>query len=209
MSGALIASPFAAAAGLLRRDRDRWNVLGMALVMTVLIWTFQLTGGAVPQWGGRYLLVPTLLLTTLGLVALVERADDRLPRLTVAGFSVAVTLFGAAWLQHRSHEVDDFFDDLAARPEDVIISPNGFFVREAGPAYDERRYLSVGRGADVEGAVEVVQDAGYTTFAVLTQAEEAPDLNATLLGTDVVEVLGVPLSYHRFELAPAGSSSDG
>ncbi len=199
VSGALVASPFAAVAGLVRRDRERLAILGMALLMTVLIWTFQLTGGAGPQWGGRYLLVPTLLLTTLGVIALVER-PGRAPRVAVSAFAVAVTLFGAAWLQQRSHDVEAFFDDLADRPEDVVISANGFFVREAGPAYDERRYLSIGRGADLEGAVDVVRDAGFDTFAVLAGRGDAPDLEATLVGTDVVDFLGVPLGYHRYEL---------
>lgn len=200
VSGALVASPFAAAAGLVRRHRDRLTVLAMALGMTVLIWTFQLTGGAGPQWGGRYLLVPTLLLMTMGVVAVVERPADRLPRLALAGFAVAVTIFGATWLQQRSHDVDAFFDDLADRPEDVVISTNGFLVREAGPAYEERRYLSIGRGAEVEGAAEVVRDAGFDTFAVLTGARNAPELGATFVGTDVVRFLGVPLSYHRYVL---------
>ncbi|MCO8126632.1 hypothetical protein NHL50_05385 [Acidimicrobiia bacterium EGI L10123] len=200
VSGALVASPFAAAAGLLRRKRDRATVLTMAVVMTVLIWTFQLTGGAVPQWGGRYLLVPTLLLTTCGVVAVVERDGARIPRLALVGFAVAVTVFGAAWLQQRSHDVDDFFEDLAERPEDVVISTNGFFVREAGPAYDDRLYLSIGRGADVEGAVEVVREAGFETFAVLTRATDPPVLEATPLSSDVLEFLGVPLVYHRYQL---------
>jgi 4-amino-4-deoxy-L-arabinose transferase-like glycosyltransferase len=206
VSGALVAAPFAAAAGLVRRDRDRLAVLGMAVVMTVLIWTFQYTGGAVPQWGGRYLLVPTLLLTTLGIVAVVELRGHRIPRLALSIFAVAVTLFGAAWLQQRSHDVGAFFNDLAERPEDVVISTNGFFVREAGPAYDERRYLSIGRGADVEGAVDVVRDAGLETFGVLTQQDEAPELDADLVGSDVVEFLGVPLRYHRYELSSPGTA---
>lgn len=199
VSGALVASPFAAVAGFVRRDRERVLLLAMALVMTVLIWTFQLTGGAVPQWGGRYLLVPTLLLTTLGVIAVLERSTYRLQLLVLAGLAVVVTVFGAVWLQQRSHDVEGFFDDLADRPEDVIVSTNGFFVREAGPAYDERRYLSVGRGADVEGAVDVVRDADLETFAVLTQQTEAPELDAALVGSEVVEFLGVPLSYHRYE----------
>jgi 4-amino-4-deoxy-L-arabinose transferase-like glycosyltransferase len=205
--GALVASPFAAAAGLVRRDRDRITVLVMAIGMTVLIWTFQLTGGALPQWGGRYLLVPTLLLTTLGVLAVVERPEDRAPRVALAGFAVVVTLFGAAWLQHRSHDVDGFFDDLADRPEDVVISTNGFFVREAGPAYADRRYLSIGRRGDVDGSVDVVREAGFDSFAILHGSAEPPETDATLLETDVVEFLGVPLWYHRYELT--ASSLDG
>src|SRR5690606_32457365 len=118
---------------------------------------------------------------------------------------VAVTVFGAGWLQQRSHDVEGFYDGLADRPEEVNVSTNGFFVREAGPAYDERLYLSVGRGVDVDGAVDVVSAAGLETFAVLTQQTEAPDLDATLVGSEVVEFLGVPLSYHRYALQSSDS----
>lgn len=206
VSGALVASPFAAAAVLVRFDSDRRFLLAVALAMTVLIWTFQLTGGAGPQWGGRYILVPTMLLTVLGVVALVERPGDDLPRRAVTGLAIAVTVFGVVWLNQRSHDVDAFFADLADRPEDVIISTNGFFVREAGPAYEEQRYLSVGRGADVDGGVEVVRDAGFETFAVLTQQTTPPDVEATLVSTDVVDFLGVPLSYHRYELETSAAA---
>lgn len=197
--GALVASPFAALALLGRRVSQRWWLLATAMVMTVLTWTFQLTGGAGPQWGGRYLLVPTLLLTTLGVVALVEREDRRIA-VGVAGLAVLVTAFGVVWLNHRSHEVEAFFEDLAAQPEDVVISTNGFLVREAGPAYEDRRYLSVGRRGSVDGAVEVVEDAGFETFAILTLAEEPPRVRAEHRSSDVVRFLGVPLWYHRYEL---------
>lgn len=199
VSGALVASPFAALALLGPRASIRWWLLASALVMTVLTWTFQLTGGAGPQWGGRYLLVPTLLLTTLGIVALVER-DDRRIAIPVAGLAVVVTAFGVVWLNHRSHEVEDFFDDLAEQPEDVVISTNGFLVREAGPAYEDRRYLSVGRRGSVDGAVQVVEDAGFETFAILTQAQDPPRVGAEHRSSDVVRFLGVPLWYHRYEL---------
>lgn len=197
VSGALVASPFAAVAGLGRNGSGRWWLIGVAIVTTVLTWMFQLTGGAGPQWGGRYLLVPTLLLTTLGIVALVER-DDRRAAVVVTAFAVVVTAFGVLWLNHRSHEVEGFFDDLAAQPEDVVISDNGFLVREAGPAYEDRLYLSVGRRGTVEGAVEVVADAGFQTFAVLTRRSEAPDVDAELTGSSEVRFLGVPLWYHRY-----------
>lgn len=197
--GALVASPFAALALLGLHLRERWWLFATALVMTVLTWTFQLTGGAGPQWGGRYLLVPTLLLTTLGVVAVVERGDRRMAA-AVAGAAVLVSGLGVAWLDQRSQDVEDFFAVLARQPEDVVISTNGFLVREAGPAYDERRYLSVGRRGTVEGAVRVVEDAGFDTFAIVTLDEEPPATRAEHRSSDIVRFVGVPIWYHRYEL---------
>lgn len=208
VSGALVASPFAAAAGLVRRDRDRFAILAMAVLMTVLTWTFQLTGGAGPQWGGRYLLVPTLLLTTLGVVAVVEHRD-RLPRAALAGFALAATLFGAVWLQQRSHEVEAFFDDLAEQPEDVVVFANGFLVREAGPAYDDRRYLSVGRRGTLRGATGVVRDSGAESFAIVSDRPEPPSVGASPVDSSPTDLLGEPLWYHRYDLVGAESEPAG
>ncbi len=153
--------------GSIGRDRARAFVLPVALVATAITWAFEITGGAGPQWGGRYLLVPTTLLTVLGVVAL-SSTPVPVGRFLV-GLAIGVTAFGFVWLAYRSHGVDSFFDELAQQPEDVVISTNGFLVREGGPAYEDRRYLSIGRGsADLQGAVDVVDAAGLSTFAVLT-----------------------------------------
>jgi len=199
VSGALIASPFAGLAVLGRRTSAYWWLFGTALAMTALTWMFQLTGGAGPQWGGRYILVPTLLLTTLGIVALLAHGD-RSTVVIVTGLAALVTAFGVSWLNHRSHEVEEFFEQLAARPEDVVISDNGFLVREAGPAYEDGRYLSVGRRGTVAGAVDVVADAGFETFAVLTRRSAPPEIDGELAGSTEVRFLGVPLWYHSFRL---------
>lgn len=199
VSGALVAAP---AAGLVVLSRswslERVGIAGMAVTATVLTWAFQFTGGAGPQWGGRYILVPTLVLVCLGVVAV--RADGQMFRRTVFGLSAAVTIFGVVWLQQRSHAVEGFFQDLAERPEEVVISTNGFLVREAGTAYDDRLYLSIGRGADVEGAVDLVVESGRSTFGLLTFQSVPAELDAELKASDQVNFLGVPLWYHSYEV---------
>lgn len=198
--GALVTAPVAALVVLVRDwDAARRFVLANALVATVLIWLFQFTGGAAPQWGGRYILAPTTLLLALGVVAL---RDVPVPvRSLAVGASVAVTVVGVAWLSHRSHDVDRFFDELAARPEDVIVSTNGFLVREAGPAAGDRRYLSVSRRGDVEGAVAVAERAGAEDVGVLTLASKPPEVGAAPLDTEELELLGVPIFVHIYRLA--------
>lgn len=199
VSGAFLTAPVAA----LLVTRRGWDpasrfTLAVALVTTVLIWLFQFTGGAGPQWGGRYILATTLLLLALGAVAL-NRLDQSM-RAYAVGLSAVVAILGFVWLGQRSHDVDRFFDDLAQRPEDVIISTNGFLVREAGPAYDDHRYLSVGRQGDLEGAMEVARRAGAGHVGVLTEASRTPDVDGRPAGRTQVEFLGVPMFIHSFRL---------
>ena len=194
-----MAAPIAIAVVVQRRwDPERIFVVVIAMMATGVTWMFQYTGGAEPQWGGRYLLAPTLLLVCVGVVAI--RDADRLIRLTAIVFAVTVTAFGVGWLHERTHGVDDFFDRLASQPDDVIISTNGFFVREAGPAYHDRRYLSLGRHSSLEGAVEVVERAGLKTFGILTEDADAPAVDAVDAGTTKLSFLGSTLWLHSYDV---------
>ena len=82
--GALIAAPIAVLAfwGWPASTARRFLV-AVSLGSTILIWRFGYVGGAEPQWGSRYLLVPTLLLLILGTVRL-ARSDRDIRRLLVA-----------------------------------------------------------------------------------------------------------------------------
>lgn len=197
--GALIASPVAIAAIVAPGwSATRVLLVGASLVATALTWLFQYTGGANPQWGGRYLLAPTIVLTAVGAVALAR--GPVLIRRSVLVAAVAVSAFGVAWVQWRTAEIDDLFDELSDQPEDVIISTNGWFVREGGPITQERRYLSLGTEPTVEGAVaDVVRPAGFETFGVLGgDPEELP--GATLVSTTEFQVVGTSIQYHSYRL---------
>lgn len=197
--GALVATPVAVMAAVgTDWTGDRWVVVAVAISATVLTWMFQYTGGALPQWGGRYILTPTLLLLCLGIVALHEH--PALLRRGVFTIAALVTVMGLAWLQVRSHAIDTLFDEVAELPGDVVISTNGFFVREAGPAYEVRRYLSIGRGGSVAGAVDVAIRSGAETYAVLSGSREAPETGDPLTSSAALEVLGATLWYHTFEV---------
>ena len=199
--GALVASPVAVAAVFLPHiDRTRGYLLIVAAVATPLIWAFQIPGGAGPQWGGRYVLATTLLFTVLGAVALGEMGV--VVRRAVIGVAAAVTVFGVAWLSVRSHDVADTFDELAAIDgDDVVISTNGFFLREGGTVYRGEHWLSIGRSGDLAGAIEVAQAAGARTVGVLDFGPETPPVDGEHLHTAVLDFLGADLSYHRFEVA--------
>ena len=60
-------------------------VVGTALGAVPLVWAAQWKGGHILQWGGRYLLVPTLLLLVLAAVALEGPVRRRLPARSSSG----------------------------------------------------------------------------------------------------------------------------
>lgn len=196
--GALMASPVALLASL----GDSWSAERKMLTVAALggvtlTWAFQFTGGAFPQWGGRYLLAPTVMLTAIGCVVVADRTP--LLRRGVTSAAVLVTVFGVAWLQYRTAEIEELFDRLAAVDEDVVISTNGFFVREGGSAYDDRRYLSIGQRGTVAGAVKVVRRAGFESFAVLGETSRQIE-GARYEGSRQLEVLGVQLELSSFSV---------
>lgn len=198
VSGALMASPVALAAFWVADTRPSKVLIGGALIATVGVWAYQFLGGAGPQWGGRYLLGPTLVLTVVGAVE-IGRSPVVVARI-VLGMAVFVGGFGVVWLSACSHEVDDFFGMLADRPESVVISSNGFLIREAGAAADDHLYLSLSRDAPLEGAVDVVRAAGLGSYAVLTEDADLPVLPGREQRVDEVEFLGVTMYLHSYVL---------
>lgn len=204
-SGFLAALPVAAA-GL----AGRWDALPGATRYVVLVaggalplvWLFQFTGGAGPQWGGRYVLPSAVLLGTVGVAGVVALERRRIAALLLAS-CVAISALGVAWTAERTHAVADTFEQLAVAPDDVVIVPNGFLVREGGAVGLERRFLSVGRGATVDDAVEVAREAGLEGFAVFTEAARTPleAAGATVVGERPLGFLGVAfvLRSYRFD----------
>lgn len=164
--GLVAATPFAAVALALGwRDPRTRLVLLLALVPLPVVVAFQFTGGAAPQWAGRYLLTSGLLLGAVGVAQ-----AHRMARWARVGFlvaAVAVTALGVAWLSVRSHGIADAARRFEARPEAVLISPNGFIPREFGASYPGRRWLAAGSVDDLRFAVDVVGASGADSFALV------------------------------------------
>jgi hypothetical protein len=199
--GMLVAAPLAVV-GLATRPPSGTGayVLAVALGALPLVWAFQYLGGADPQWAGRYALASCLLLVILGAVALPSL--DRTIRIGLVAVSLLVTTAGVAWLVQRSHSTDRWFVAAAARPEEVLIARNGFFVREGGVGSAERRWLTAPTSADLDVAVGVVRRAGLHTFATVDGTPVAPRTldGAQLQGTDRRDFLGTPLYLHSYAL---------
>lgn len=200
--GLVAATPFAAA-GLawgFTDARSRFVTL-LALVPIPLVVAFQFVGGAAPQWAGRYLLVTGFLLAVVG----IARRDRMAPwaRTAFVVASVAVTAFGGLWMAQRTHDVAAAADRLQARPEAVLVSPNGFVPREFGATYGDKNWLASGNPDDLRFAVDVVGESGAPDFALVdldTRSEPPsfPGWEAT--GSEMVPFVGgVPLRVTTYE----------
>jgi hypothetical protein len=171
--GLVAASPLAAVGVTLgwRRVESRL-VLGLALLALPVTWAFQFLGGAGPQWGGRYVLVSSALLTVVGVVG-----TCRLPAWgRTAAFALAgiVTAFGLSWLSIRSHEFGRAEAALVRRPEPVLVFRIAHLAREGGAAYADRRWLTATSDDDVRFAADVLTRAGFTSFGVVESAASVP-----------------------------------
>lgn len=200
----LVAAAPIAIVGVLRPSPTRAGryVRFAALAALPVVWAFQYLGGALPQWGGRYALTTATLLVALGAGALA--GSGRLLRWGLLGLAGLVTLSGALWLSERSHEMDRLFDELVDRPEDVVVSRNGFLIREGGPAYTERLWLTAIDEVAMAEAARVVERSGHDTFAVLDQDPAPPGRigTFTLTSTTETSVVGVRLFVHAYALSP-------
>jgi len=190
--GLIAATPFAAVGLALGwRGRTPRLVLLLGLVPLPLVFAFQFVGGAAPQWAGRYLLASGLLLAVVGIAE--SRRMVSWARTGAIVLSVAVTAFGLAWLSVRSHEVADAAAALNGRPEEVLISPNGFVPREFGASYGDHKWLASGSDADLRFAVQVTGESGASSFALVdldTEATPPSFAGWSATGSDVVPFIG-------------------
>jgi hypothetical protein len=151
---------------------DARGIVTIAVVALPVVWALQFTGGAGPQWGGRYILPSGFLLGVVGV--------SRLPILAtwaqraLIALAAVVTLFGAAWLSERSHDVARTAQALTNRPEAVVVSRLAHLPREAGWYAADRRWLTAVTDAHESRAAQVVADAGLPSFVVVERASTRP-----------------------------------
>lgn len=204
--GLVATTPFAAVGVALawRRGPTARLVVGIGLAALPLVWLFQYTGGAIPQWGGRYVLVSGLLLGAVGVACSVD-VDAWFRRLVVL-LAAGTTLLGVAWLAERSAGVADAAREVAARPEPVVVSELSFWLRELGATYPGSRWLTAGGPDDLDRAAAIVTEAGFDEFAYLELDEgEPPDVAGfDAAGIEVTEWLGVPFRFVTYQRAAEG-----
>ena len=191
--GLIAATPFAAA-GLawgFSDERNRFVALA-ALLPVPLVLAFQFPGGAAPQWAGRYLLVTRLPARGRGDQPAGPHGSAGRARVSSSA-SVAVTAFGLLWLVQRSHEIADAADRLQARPEAVLISPNGFVPREFGADLWRQEVAVVGQSGRSAVRGRRRGRVGGPTFALVdldTSADPPSFPGWSQTGSEIVPFLG-------------------
>jgi hypothetical protein len=167
--GLAVTAPFAVAGVVLALDRrvttaGRDAVL-MALASLPVVWVFQYSGGAVPQWGGRYVLTSGLVLAAVGVGA--SRLIDRWMQFLLVGLSAAVAVFGLVWMSYRTHEIGRAAATVGAI--DVpVVSIQDFWLRELGSRYDQgSRWLSLTGAGQIPDGMAILDQAGEDTFVLL------------------------------------------
>ena len=171
----LVAAAPLSVLGLVGGWVERWDHrLPLATVVALpLVWRFQFTGGAAPQWAGRYLLPTTIVLVVIGAVHL-TRIDRWVGRGLVV-LAVAVTAFGLAWLSVRSHDVGRSGEALARQPEPVLVSRIAHLFREEAHWYgDDRRWLTVPTSAEEPLLAPLLERAGVDEFGWIDEAGARP-----------------------------------
>lgn len=164
--GLFAAAPIAAFGLVAPAWRTRHAIVGVVAVASLpLVWLFQYRGGAYAQWGGRYLLASGALLTVLG-VEVLRRRPHQVRRGAIA-LSAVVTAFGLAWMVIRTHDVGRAERALARRPEPVLVSTIAHLAREGGALAVDRRWLTVTTLDDLNFALDVLDRAGITRFALV------------------------------------------
>ena len=165
VSGMLTASPLAAVGLALGWGRKVRLPVIVACAALPLVWAFQYSGGAGPQWGGRYTLVSGALLAVVAVVVLEGR---RVALLGVLAVSVLVTGYGLAWLSQRSNTVAEGFEAIVARHDHAIISVEAHALREGGAFYDSSRpWLTATTQGELTQATRILLERHIDEFALV------------------------------------------
>jgi hypothetical protein len=166
--GVLSASPLAAVGVTMGWTVRRWRVAGaLALLALPVVWVFQYSGGANPQWGGRYVLVTGTLLVVGAAVVL--PLLPRASRVALIALAVVVTAGGLAWLSQRSHTVADAFAVLRSDDGTVLVSRESHLLREGGAFYGaDQRWLTATTPRDLRFAAEIASDVRAPALRVVS-----------------------------------------
>lgn len=190
LPGLTAAAPLAAVGVLALRTKGTARELALyALLVLPGVWATQFTGGAWPQWGGRYVLVSGFVLTVVGLRVLVDA--PRWVRVWGVALAVGVSALGLGWMHQRTHSVAATAEVIVGRDEPVLVSTVGHLFREVGAVYTpERRWLTAEDAGELQRSLQLAASIGADRVAVLAVAETRPDLSRyRVLDTETVSFL--------------------
>jgi hypothetical protein len=203
--GFLVAAPIGAVGLTMgwRRGPPARLAMAIALVALPLVWAVQYTGGAGPQWGGRYVLLSGFALGVVGLAALDDA--DRAIRLGSVALAVFVTAFGLGWMHQRTTDVAASAEQLERLPQPILVSRVAHLVREGAGVHDLHRWLTAISYADLHRVARIADAKGADSIAVVdfpgaSEPARIGGLTREKSPTVVRFVHGVPLNiwvYNR------------
>ncbi len=204
--GALAVAPVIVLAVLVPRTDEVKVLLATALGAVPLVWLLQWRGNHVAQWGGRYLLLSTVLLLVLAAVALSGPLGRQRTARLLLGLTVVSGLAGLGWHTVRTNAVGAAVAAVDELPEDaVVVATDQHLGRELGSRYDDRRWLSAD-SATVDEAVTIAVAADPATIVVIGRPQ--PDGSLVPLspvpgyqasGSTTIPALGDDLEVRFFD----------
>lgn len=139
----------------------------VATVSLPLVWAVQFTGGAGPQWGGRYILTSGLILAAIAIAGLEQRGPQLVRGLAAVG--LAVTLIGVAWTAERTSGFASATAEIAMADEPILVWADPFLSREAGPLAVEGQWLAAWTDDLRAEAALLVIETGEVEFGYVAQ----------------------------------------
>lgn len=179
-------------AGLGWATRKQRLMLVMALGPLPLVYLTQYTAGAVPQWGGRYMLLSGLLLVVLACVELPRRHGEAFRGLVVAG--LLVTACGVWFNAVRTNSLErdfEMIEDVADGA--VVVWYDSVKAREAGPEIIEHRWLSTAGDAERSTVLRILEEGSIDRFVYVDPVD---DEQVSFDGFEAVSAVG------QWELGP-------
>lgn len=188
--GLAATTPVAAlAATRVWRTSDLRMVGVIAIGSLPLVWAVQYTGGALPQWGGRYILSSGALLAVGATVVMRdERSAAVLRRVALVG--LVVTLAGVGWTIERTHGFADAMDELALRSEPVLVFHDPHLAREGGVHLLDEQWLAATGTEQRAEAARALAALGVTEIGFVEHDHGEPRI---LPGWRIVETERVDL----------------
>lgn len=173
--GLIPTTVFAAAGAWFGLRRPSYRLMAaLALVPVPIVFFTQYAAGAVPQWGGRYLLFTGYLLTILGCTALVKIHKELFWTLVAAG--VAVTATGVWFASIRTNLIEEDFDLIEAVSDgEVVVWYDPVIAREGGVNVIGQRWLTTFGNGQTDLVLEVLDVNDVDRFVFIdTAGAEAP-----------------------------------
>jgi hypothetical protein len=184
--GLLPTTPLAMAGlGLGVVGRPHRLVAAMALGPLPIVYLTQYSAGAVPQWGGRYILTTGLLLVVLACAELPDRHPGVFRALAIAGLMVTAT--GVWFNAVRTNSLADDFELLEQVADgDVVVWYDNVKAREGGPEVVEHRWISTVGGAETSTVLSILEAQSVDRFVYVDPVDEpTPSFEGFVARSDV------------------------